>query len=66
MQVTGFGYSRPKPRTYFGLRKYIWILTTLKTMTKTAKIAQNMIHNNIISGSNKITTRSILTTSKVP
>ena len=25
MQV-GFGYSRPKPRIYFGLRKYIWII----------------------------------------
>ena len=66
MQVTGFGYSRPKPRTYFDLRKYIWILMTLNTMTKTAKTIQNMIHNDIISGSNKIATRSILTSSKFP
>ena len=57
MQVTGFGYSRPKPRTYFGLRKYIWILMTLKRNMKVKKIAQaiqNMIYDNITSGSNKI------------
>ena len=57
MQVTGFGYSRPKPRIYFGLRKYIWILMTLKRNMKVKKIAQaiqNMIYDNITSGSNKI------------
>ena len=57
MQVTGFGYSRPKPRTYFGLRKYIWILMTLKRnmiVKKTAQAIQNMIYDNITSGSNKI------------
>ena len=32
---------------------------------KTAKAIQNMIYNNIISGSNKLDASSILTTSKV-
>ena len=57
MQVTGFGYSRPKPRICFGLRKYIWILMTLKRnmiVKKTAQAIQNMIYDNITSGSNKI------------